>query len=118
MTVPDPTHRPRPLPPRIELIYDAGCPNVDRARGALRQALAVAGESRGWSERVQVNGSEGSRSRHPSPTILIDGRDPFEGEAGEAAGCRLYENGSPSVAGLVAALAASRQQRIREKPGG
>jgi hypothetical protein len=100
-------------PPAIELVFDADCPNVDRARNALRQALAVAGLPEGWSERVQESGPEESCVRHPSPTILIDGRDPFGMEAGRAAGCRLYENGSPAVAGLAAALEAARRRRAR-----
>jgi hypothetical protein len=111
MTVIDRVPREEPLSPEIELVYDADCPNVDRARDALRQALALAGQHQGWSERVQEDGSEESCSRHPSPTILIDGRDPFGVEAGRDAGCRLYENGSPSVAGLTTALEAARRRR-------
>lgn len=113
MTGSDSASRAAPPPPAIELVYDADCPNVDRARDALRQALAVAGQQQGWSERVQEDGSEESCLRHPSPTILIDGRDPFGVEAGRAAGCRLYENGSPAVAGLAAALEAARRRRAR-----
>ncbi len=117
MTVPDPAPRAAPHPPAIELVYDADCPNVERAREALRQALALACQHQGWSERVQENGSEGSCLRHPSPTILIDGKDPFGVEAGSAAGCRLYENGSPAVAGLAAALEEARRRRARAGSG-
>lgn len=98
-----------PLLPEIELVFDPDCPNVDLARDALRRALAAAGQAQGWRERVQ--GAEGSGSRHFSPSILIDGRDPFGSETGDAAGCRLYENGSPPVAELVTALEAASRCR-------
>ena len=40
-----------------------------------------------------------------SPTILIDGDDPFGTEADEPSmSCRLYAGGAPTVADLAAAL--------------
>lgn len=99
------------LPSDVELVYDADCPNVDRTRIVLRDALAVVGRSGGWRERVQEDGSEASSDRRASPTILVDGRDSFAGGAGEAAGCRLYVNGSPPLAELVTALEAAERRR-------
>lgn len=88
----------------IELVYDADCPNVDRARTVLRQALARVGRPAGWRDRLQEVEGGPSRARYASPTILIDGLDPFATGAGEGAGCRLYENGSPPLGELVVAL--------------
>jgi hypothetical protein len=36
--------------PKIELIYDADCPNVGRARERLSQAVAERGQGLGWTE--------------------------------------------------------------------
>jgi hypothetical protein len=36
--------------PKIELIYDADCPNVGRARERLSQAVAERGQGLGWAE--------------------------------------------------------------------
>ena len=36
--------------PKIELIYDPDCPNVERARERLRQAVAERGQGLGWTE--------------------------------------------------------------------
>ncbi len=105
-----------PLPADVELVYDSDCPNVGRARTALRDALAMAGPD-GWRERVQKAGADEEMARHPpgtrlsSPTILIDGWDPFPSGPGDAPGCRLYANGAPAVHRLVTALEAARRRR-------
>jgi len=93
------------------LLYIADCPNRDPARRHLDVALARtdlvavirAREIRSAEEAIRL-GMRGS------PTILIDGRDPF----GEAAGppalsCRLYRgnagfSAAPTVDQLVRAL--------------
>lgn len=62
--------------PRVELVYDLECPNVDDARQALRAALGESGLAAVWREWDR-NSSEtplGLR-RYGSPTILVNGRD-------------------------------------------
>ena len=40
--------------PRIELIYDPDCPNVERARERLRHAIAERGQDFGCLIRIEV----------------------------------------------------------------
>lgn len=86
---------------RITLQYFDGCPNWRVAEDRLREALADLGrpdqaidyqrvESPEEAERVSFGGS---------PTILIDGVDPFADPAGPAGyACRVYAgNAAPTV---------------------
>lgn len=84
---------------KIQLLHFPGCPNVDAARAAVREALdgakvdatleeidmedpAAPGWTRGWG----------------SPTILIDGKDVAgQQRSNDASACRLYPGGAPSV---------------------
>lgn len=96
---------------RIALEYVDGCPSWKLLERRLREALSQTGlsaeiagrriDSPDQAEQLGFNGS---------PTVLIDGRDPFAGAA-PAAGlaCRVYSTeeglqGSPTVAQLRAAL--------------
>lgn len=97
----------------IELIYDAGCPNVDPARRRLADALADAGLPPRWQEWDRAQPGMPARARrYGSPTILVDGRDVSGTREIDGAGaCRLYDDGVgglsglPSAADLAAALA-------------
>jgi hypothetical protein len=61
---------------RIELIYDMDCPNVESARGVLRDALAAEGLESEWAEWDRESGDSHEYAReYGSPTILVDGRD-------------------------------------------
>jgi hypothetical protein len=56
--------------PRVELIYFSGCPNVDRARAAIRA---------GGVEAFHEVNQDDLAANHPyrqyaSPTILLDGK--------------------------------------------
>jgi hypothetical protein len=95
----------------IDLFYCPDCPNRRLARRHLDVALARARRAAivrelevRSCEEAQVLGMRGS------PTILVDGRDPFGGAAGPAAlACRLYQTesglrGVPTVSQLVEAL--------------
>ena len=100
---------------QVKVLYFEGCPNWRVA--AERLGLAV--EAAGLAGRVEVSYETvetpedaervGFRS---SPTILLDGRDPWADEAGPfGLACRIYRTetgaeGSPSVAQLSTALAA------------
>lgn len=60
----------------IELVYFGGCPHVESARAALREALAQSGLPLRWAEWNQDDPSAPQRvHRYASPTILIEGRD-------------------------------------------
>jgi hypothetical protein len=95
----------------ITLRYFDGCPNWRVAEERLRAALADLGEAgfRLVRERVETPEDAERLSFRGSPTVLIDGRDPFPGgEVGLS--CRVYRTeagaeGAPSVEQLRRALA-------------
>ncbi|MGH7566903.1 MAG: hypothetical protein ACREK2_08745 [Gemmatimonadota bacterium] len=83
--------------PRVELIYDFDCPNVDEARRELSAALREVGLPARWEETLQ--GKAGPESEvFGSPTVTVDGRDvapnsPVPRPVG-AASCRIYVDGT------------------------
>lgn len=99
----------------VTLLYFPGCPNWQAADTNLRAALEEAGAD--VAVRRQVVDTVEDAERHGflgSPTILIDGRDPFA-EPGAVPGlsCRVYRTvagvaGAPTVAQLRTALADAR----------
>jgi hypothetical protein len=93
----------------IELLYFEGCPNWRLADERLAE---VASERGATVRRRLVTTPEEAEGVgfHGSPTILVDGRDPFA-VGGEPTGlsCRIYETpdgpaGSPTAAQLRDAL--------------
>ncbi len=97
---------------KVEVLYFDGCPTYLKAENALRGVLAEEGIEAGV-ELVAVNtDEEAQRLRFPgSPTIRVDGRDPFPvpDRAEYALGCRMYATpeglkGSPTAAMLKEAL--------------
>lgn len=96
----------------IDLLYVAECPNRRLARDHVDLALAQTRLAATVRER-EIHSSEeaGRLGMRGSPTILIDGQDPFVELAGPTAlSCRLYRsevgfNGAPTVEQLVEALA-------------
>ncbi|WP_019146646.1 DF family (seleno)protein [Aeromicrobium massiliense] len=99
---------------RIQLLYFDDCPNWEVTHSRLRQvldAMRLGAEV----ETVLVNTPEQAErwNFHGSPTILIDGQDPFA-QPGAPVGlsCRLYQTpagleGSPTGDQLAEALAHS-----------
>lgn len=81
----------------VELLVIPDCPHSAAAAGLLRAALDDVGLGR-VSIRVSVVETEqdAETRRFPgSPTILIDGRDPFaRPDARPALACRMYEPGA------------------------
>ncbi|WP_282693551.1 hypothetical protein [Streptomyces sp. CC208A] len=78
---------------KIELLVVPGCPNTEPAAARLRQALDGLGlNDLAFQTRLITDhvGAEAARFTG-SPTILIDGHDPFA-EPGRAPAltCRLY----------------------------
>ena len=99
----------------IELLYFDGCPNWQATEARL---LRILGEM-GIDVEVQhtlIATPEAAERRgfRGSPTVLINGRDPFaEPNAPIGLSCRIYRTeagraGSPSEAQLRSALEASR----------
>ena len=104
---------------KVELVFDADCPNKDAAIDRVREALASAGLPPNWKE---WNRSDPKSSPHVrrfgSPTVLVDGRDVAGTEPGEeASSCRLYAGsgggftGAPALEDIVAALRPGPPQR-------
>ncbi len=97
--------------PKVELIFDRDCPNVEAARQQLQRAFQQVGQPVEWVEwnRNDPAAPDYAR-RYGSPTILVDGADvadvlPLDG----AACCRVYPSddglqGVPPVEVIAAAL--------------
>jgi hypothetical protein len=97
---------------KLQLLYFDGCPHWRVADARLRTALDKLGSTT-EVERVLVTTPEEAEAWrfHGSPSVLVDGDDPFA-EPGAPVGlsCRLYRtpagvDGSPTVEQLVAVLA-------------
>ena len=97
----------------VALLYFDGCPNWRTAEDRLRRALAHVGRADAEIEYRTVRTHEEAAETQfgGSPTILIDGVDPFADPDG-AVGlcCRVYStseglSGAPDVAQLTGALA-------------
>ncbi len=86
---------------RVELIYDADCPNVKAARTNLMLAFQKAKIPPEWSEWIRSDPEAPSYARsYGSPTIFINGRDATGATPSDGAdSCRLYrdEKGSHSI---------------------
>ena len=80
--------------PRIELIYFTGCPNVEAARDALRQALSHVGLVADWQEWERSDPDSPERIRgYGSPTVLVNGHD-VDPSSSDPECCRIYEDDS------------------------
>lgn len=99
---------------QVKVLYFDGCPNWKVARERLRDALGAAGISDQVDvsyQRVETADEAERVGFRGSPTILVDGRDPWaEGGATGGLSCRIYRtehgpDGAPSVAQLAEALA-------------
>ena len=98
----------------VELLYVPDCPNGPLALRRLRAALVAFGRSELDVREREVATAEdaGRLGMRGSPTVLVDGRDPFADAAAEPSlSCRLYRTterveGAPSVDQLVEALSA------------
>ena len=105
---------------KIEILYFDGCPSYRAVEQTLRGVLA----ERGIGAEVDLvavdTDEEASRRRFPgSPTVRVDGEDPFPvpDRAGYALGCRMYATpeglrGSPTAEMLKEALANFSERRL------
>lgn len=94
----------------VTLLYFDGCPNWQLADERLRSLRDELGFTL-TRERVETPGEAETRRFRGSPTVLVDGRDPFAAD-GDPVGlsCRLYRTpagpaGAPTLEQLRAALA-------------
>jgi len=86
--------------PKVELIYDADCPNVATAREALVRGFAAAGVTPRWAEHLSAEAPPYAHCLG-SPTILVDERDvSADSEPSPEACCRLYETSDGRLAGV------------------
>jgi hypothetical protein len=96
----------------LVLLYFDGCPNWSTAKDRLIEAVSLGGRTDTEIEhrRIETSGEAAACGFIGSPTILIDGRDPFAEPGAQASlSCRIYRtpdglSGSPTVAQLVAVL--------------
>ena len=96
----------------VRLRFFDGCPGWRVAEERLRTALDETGHHEVTIVRELVTTLDEARERHfvGSPTILINGRDPFASANDEPAlACRVYPSpggfsGSPSIEEFVTAL--------------
>lgn len=91
---------------KIQLLYFEGCPNVDAARNALREALAAEKLDVAVEEiDVEAPSAPTWARGWGSPTILVDGVDVAGATPSDASSCcRLYADGAPDVAAIRARL--------------
>ncbi|WP_433225529.1 thioredoxin family protein [Microtetraspora malaysiensis] len=95
----------------VMLLTVPDCPNLPLIEERLTEALSGRPEIHVARHIVTDHRQAQELGMHGSPTILVNGRDPFA-QPGQPAGlaCRLYRHaggvsGAPSVAQLRAALA-------------
>jgi len=97
---------------QIEVLTVPGCPHGDAALSRVRQALVIAGRADAVvAERVITNPEQATAAGMiGSPTILIDGVDPFATESDRPSfSCRLFQtdsglDGAPSIEDLAVSL--------------
>lgn len=97
---------------KVELLYFDGCPNWEVAEERLAQALKAVGRDDLTVRLRQVETAQDAANTGftGSPTVLVDGRDPFAtGHEQIGLACRVYSTpqglaGSPSLEQLVEVL--------------
>ncbi|GAB3314516.1 hypothetical protein GCM10027451_29550 [Geodermatophilus aquaeductus] len=96
----------------VVLLHVDGCPNRRPADGRPREALARTGRTDIRVERREVASAAEAEAVgfRGSPTVLVDGRDPFaEPDAPVGLSCRVYRTttrlaGAPTVGQLLEVL--------------
>lgn len=97
--------------PTLDLIYFAGCPNVQATRESIKTACVLEGLALDWQEWEQSDPKTPSQFKgYGSPTVLVNGKDIFCEKADNAAektqNCRIYQGmtGVPSAELIQKAL--------------
>lgn len=99
---------------RVQLLYFDECPNVDRARAALRDAMAAEHVDLAVEEiDVESPDAPDFARGWGSPTILIDGADVTGADRSTGSACRLYKDGAPSIELIRGRLASLGRDAVR-----
>lgn len=104
---------------RVEFVFDSTCPNVDKARSAIREALLAVGAPVEWKEWDRDAEATPSALRaFGSPTVLVNGTDVSDGgnqaAKADANSCRVYVDecgclcGAPSPMQIANAIQATQ----------
>ena len=96
----------------VELLYLDGCPNWTATAQRVREALRALGQDGSALRLRRVESAEQAEREgfRGSPTVLVDGHDPFaDGAAAGGLTCRVFAtpdglSGAPTVDQLVQAL--------------
>jgi hypothetical protein len=101
----------------IAILHVPDCPNLDLARSRVSAALERTGVEAFVGDVLVASPTAADElGMHGSPTIKIDGHDPFDHDQGRGSmSCRLYRtggrlDGAPGVAELIAAIARAQCQ--------
>lgn len=104
--------RPYPRSMDVRLLYFDGCPNWEETDLRVRAAMAQAGRSESLTYVHVATPEDAERlSFRGSPTILIDGSDPFaDTSAPVGLACRVFQTpeglrGAPTMEQLLAVFA-------------
>ena len=103
---------------RVELLYFGGCPGALEALGAIERVVAGAQFA---ADVVPIDVGTGTPPGFSgSPTLLVDGEDPFPATRTDATSCRLYKTpeglrGSPTDA-MLSEIFAERSGSRTEAP--
>ncbi len=97
---------------RVLLLHVQDCPGLHVTHERMQAALRAVGADEVEVDHVLVSGVEQAQALHfrGSPTVLIDGVDPFGADAGAVGlSCRFYRTdaglaGAPTLEQLVRAL--------------
>ena len=100
----------------VTILYFDGCPNWQQAHARVLQALREVGATKEvlTLRRVETEEQAHEQSFRGSPTVLVNGRDPFADlSASVGLACRVYPTATgpavaPSVEQLTAALRRAR----------
>lgn len=93
----------------VTLLYFDGCPSWQTADRRLRELANEYGFDLGY-RKVETAATAKELSFHGSPTVLVDGRDPFaQGDEPVGLSCRIYQTpdgpaGSPTLDQLRSVL--------------
>ena len=100
----------------VTLLYVDGCPHWQTADARLR---VLADEFGLHVTYRKVSSPEEAEvlAFHGSPTVLLDGQDPFPAEGEPGLACRIYQTpagpaGAPTIELLRAVLATDREGRL------
>ena len=110
---------------QIEMVYDPGCPNVERARAVLVAACREAGIPAVWTEWSSDDPACPEHARNlGSPTVLVNEEDVAPGphpwaprDADDGPRLRVYRDGDalvpvPPVPRVVKAISAALRPSV------